>query len=182
MADEKSFIDRIAYITWNNKQGVQALAYKHGFQPSSSNQELYEAAKQIASKPEGMKELIAVHPDKEIILSLNPAKEESKFCSRCTGNMSGYSHNDGSVVKTTTMLCSGSSDELKAKKSALEETLTTGRLTEQGASDVRGQIDMLDTCLNNRSGETIHERMLKWGVGAAAFIIIVGVTIKLARS
>lgn len=74
----------IAYIVYNNPKDTQRLIDTHGYQAPDNAHDLVSATKELVRK-EGksiIKSLMAIHPDRKAILSLEKGKED-QYCGAC---------------------------------------------------------------------------------------------------
>lgn len=79
--------NRIDYIVYHNATEVSLLLENYGFAAPENPIYLAEAIKELTRKKgrKVIKELIQLHPDKDAILKLNEAKEDS-FCGACSND------------------------------------------------------------------------------------------------
>ena len=79
--------NRIDYIVYHNADAVSKLLEQYGFEAPGNAKHLVEAIKELTRKKgrKVIKELLQLHPDKEVILKLNLPKEDG-FCGACSND------------------------------------------------------------------------------------------------
>ncbi len=79
--------NKIDYIVYHNADAVSNLLEQYGFEVPENPKHLAEAIKELARKKgrKVIKELLLLHPDKDIILKLNLPKEDG-FCGACSND------------------------------------------------------------------------------------------------
>lgn len=79
--------NRIDYIVYHNSGEVSNLLEQYGFEAPENPKHLAEAIKELSRKKgrKVIKELVNLHPDKDVILKLNQPKEDS-FCGACSND------------------------------------------------------------------------------------------------
>jgi uncharacterized protein YecT (DUF1311 family) len=79
--------NRIDYIVYHNSDDVSKLLEQYGFEAPENPKHLAEAIKELSRKKgrKVIKELIDLHPDKDVILKLNQPKEDG-FCGACSND------------------------------------------------------------------------------------------------
>ncbi len=82
--------NRISYIVYGNPVGAKKLLYDYGYEAPENIHDLVKAVKLLVQKKgrKVIKDLIQIHPDKQIILKFNKEKEDS-YCGVCHN----YSYN-----------------------------------------------------------------------------------------
>lgn len=80
--------NKIDYIVHGNPKKAKKLVYDYGYETPHNIDELSETVKLLVKKKgrKVVKDLLFIHPDKNILLKLNQPKEDS-FCGAC-GNAS----------------------------------------------------------------------------------------------
>lgn len=79
--------NKIDYIVYHNPDQVAKLLYDQGFEPPKNPKNLAAAIRELSRKKgrKFLKELIKLHPDKQVILSLDKQTEDS-HCGACNNN------------------------------------------------------------------------------------------------
>jgi uncharacterized protein YecT (DUF1311 family) len=79
--------NRIDYIVYHNSDAVSNLLEQYDFEAPENPKHLAEAIKELTRKKgrKVIKELLQLHPDKEVILKLNVPKEDG-FCGACSND------------------------------------------------------------------------------------------------
>ncbi len=82
--DSKQFAqNKISYIVYHNPKEVKQLIYDYGYHVPKGIHQVVAATKQLVKKEKGfIKDLLDLHPEKELFLSLIDEKEDS-FCGQC---------------------------------------------------------------------------------------------------
>lgn len=76
--------NKIDYIVFGNPKEAKQLVHNYGYEPPRDVEGLSETVKLLVKKrgKKVVKDLLGIHPDKNIILRLNQSKEDS-FCGAC---------------------------------------------------------------------------------------------------
>lgn len=76
--------NKIDYIVFGNPKEAKQLVHNYGYEPPRDIEGLSETVKLLVKKKgkKVVKDLLGIHPDKNIILRLNQSKEDS-FCGAC---------------------------------------------------------------------------------------------------